>query len=631
MAAVTKAVNDRSLREAYLGTAQKELVKYCEQASPGVRRVQRLLNSLNTTWRDLMDAQVSYCAAKGIEMGSEESQKYLDKQQKIYFAGKTVAEDILEGEEGETDEGEEKKQRGLNIKREISIMEVEINEAIKCLTAVLNEATITNDGYKEAWEMLRVVEKKMKVEYKNLTGTLGDSLEVTEAGTEKEKAAKFMKEKTSLAGDLRIKMMMKSPEKEESPRVATHTGEREKRTEKKTIKTAPIPVPKWDGKTRTFPRFKKLWEENIIPYHEDSALHMMLVQSLPREMLDEVSSLASSFQEIWDHLEEKAGKVEVVARDIMGDLLSLSHKKSGKKFIPKFSVLLEDSEALLASIGQQAWLTAPRSVADLEDLLPTSEKLEWAKQVKGSEGADRFGKFKSFLRERKDELEALETIGSKGTVQESDTVGVPTCAYCKKKGHVDMEGDEIICRAKKADQARGGGGNRDGVERKRFGFRDGCAICGSRNHWKNECPDRGTDKDRFHSRGREGGQGQGRGRGAAPVDGMVQSNQLRRSECNRCKFAAKNIPSCLGCKKSSNIDHCLLHCGQFICLGVEDRVKLVRGGNACAVCLSAGHQAGSCNYKDKNNWVCGIDGCNSHHQGYVCEDQHSRGGGGQQV
>ena len=430
MSAVTKAQNDRSLREVYLGTTQKELVKYCGQASPGIRRVQRLLNSLNTTWRDLMDAQVSYCAAKVIGMGSEESQKYLEEQQEIYFAGKTVAEDILEGEEDETDEGEEKKQRGLNTKREISIMEVEINEAIKCLTAVLSVATITSDGYKEAWEMLRVVEQRMKVEYKTLAGTLGENLETSEASAEKEKAAKFMKDKTALVGDLRTKVMMKSPVKEEKPRVVTNTGVREDRFEKKTIKTAPIPVPKWDGKTRSFPRFKKLWEENIIPYHEDSALHMMLVQSLPREMLDEISSLASSFQEIWDHLEEKAGKVEVVARDIMGDLLSLSHRKSGQKFIAKFSVLLEDSEALLTSIGQQAWLTAPRSVADLEDLLPTSEKLEWAKQVKGSVGADRFGKFKTFLRDRKDELEALETIGNKGSVQVSDSLGVSTCVYC---------------------------------------------------------------------------------------------------------------------------------------------------------------------------------------------------------
>ena len=36
---------------------------------------------------------------------SKESQKYLEEQQEIYFAVKTVAEDILEGEDGETDEG----------------------------------------------------------------------------------------------------------------------------------------------------------------------------------------------------------------------------------------------------------------------------------------------------------------------------------------------------------------------------------------------------------------------------------------------------------------------------------------------------------------------------------------------
>ena len=606
MSAVTKAANDRSLREAYLGTTQKELVKYCGQASPGIRKVQRLLNSLNTTWGDLLNAQVSYCTAKGIEMGSLESKNYLDEQQEIYFAGKTVAEDILEDNESETDEGEEKKQRGLNNKREISIMEVEINESIKCLTAVLGVATISKDGYKESWEMLRVLEQKLKVDYKTLTGKLGENLEKTEASAEKDKAVKFIADTIGKVGGLRTKVMMRSPEKEEKPRVETNTGVREDRHMKKTIKTAPIPVPKWDGKTRSYPRFKKLWEENIIPHHEDSALHMMLVQSLPKDMLDEVSSLASSFQEIWDHLEEKAGKVEVVARDIMGDLLALNHKICGRKFISKFSVLLEDTEALLGSIGQEAWLTAPRSVADLEDLLPNSEKLEWAKKVKGSTGADRFAKFKTFLRDRKEDLEALETIGNKGGGQESESLGYPTCTYCKRKGHV-----EIDCRLKKADQARGGGGTREGIGRRKSDFGDGCAICGNKDHWKNECPDKGTAKDRFHNKGRDGGQG--RARGAQQADGVVQSNQLRRSECNRCKYAAKNIPSCLGCKKSSNIDHCLLHCGEFMYLGVEDRVNMVKGGQACAVCLSGGHQAGSCNYKDKNNWVCGIDGCTSHH------------------
>ena len=71
----------------------------------------------------------------------------------------------------------------------------------------------------------------------------------------------------------------------------------ERQAGKRSIKTASIPVPKWNFKTRSFPRFKVLWEENIIPYHEPSALHMMLVNALPEEILGEVSSLASSYSE----------------------------------------------------------------------------------------------------------------------------------------------------------------------------------------------------------------------------------------------------------------------------------------------------------------------------------------------
>ena len=185
-----------------------------------------------------------------------------------------------------------------------------------------------------------------------------------------------------------------------------------------------------------------------------------------------------------------------------------------------------------------------------------------------------------------------------------------------------MEGDEIVCWAKKDDQKTGGGrGNKSGSGRGKFepDYRNGCAICGDKNHWKNECPHKGTDKDRFSQgkgkdRGPTGrGGGQGSGRGGAQADGIVQSNQLRSSDCNRCKYADKNIQTCFGCKQSGNMDHCVLHCEQYLCLGVEERVKLVRSANACAVCLNAGHQAATCNYKDKDNWVCGMKGCRSHH------------------
>ena len=71
-AAVKKALSERGLRAGYLATAEEEVVGYCRGGSPTVRKVQRLLNALNTCWEGLMNAQVNYCAAAGIEMESEE-------------------------------------------------------------------------------------------------------------------------------------------------------------------------------------------------------------------------------------------------------------------------------------------------------------------------------------------------------------------------------------------------------------------------------------------------------------------------------------------------------------------------------------------------------------------------------
>ena len=202
-----------------------------------------------------------------------------------------------------------------------------------------------------------------------------------------------MTEKIPKLGELTAKLVVKVPVKQEGQggqpdRVGAGGGGRE--IVKNRVKTAPMSVPKWDGRSRTYPRFKKMWEENIIPYHESSALHMMLVQALPEHILEEISSLASSYEVIWQHLEDKSGRAEVVARDIVGELMRLDHRKLGKRFLAKFSALLEDSEALLQTIGMQDWISSSRSVSDLENLLPHSEKLEWAKTVKGATRVGRF-------------------------------------------------------------------------------------------------------------------------------------------------------------------------------------------------------------------------------------------------
>ena len=89
-------------------------------------------------------------------------------------------------------------------------------------------------------------------------------LDDTETESEKVKANKFKEENIKKIGEVKIQKMMKVPVKEESrqPRQNNSGPEaiREEKVIKRSVKTAPIPIPKWDGKSKTYPRFKLLWE-----------------------------------------------------------------------------------------------------------------------------------------------------------------------------------------------------------------------------------------------------------------------------------------------------------------------------------------------------------------------------------
>ena len=89
------------------------------------------------------------------------------------------------------------------------------------------------------------------------------------------------------------------------------------------MKIKPIDCSTWDGKYRTFARFQKLWKENITPRHEDSALHLMLVQCLPKSVLENISTLTDSADDIWKYLELKYGRTETVAKEVMSELMAL--------------------------------------------------------------------------------------------------------------------------------------------------------------------------------------------------------------------------------------------------------------------------------------------------------------------
>ena len=216
----------------------------------------------------MVDAHVTYCAAAGQDMGSGDSQSYMEERQGIYFAGKLKAEEILYQNDEETES--DKTQLGVDLKREISILQLEITEEIKCLLKVVDAAAVTSEALREAKEMREKLEEKLKIESKILANKAGELLEATEAKAEKEKIAKFREENLPKILAVKSKMMTIIPAKPEAERNTSNVERREDRIVKNRVKTAPMAVPKWDGKSRTYPRFKKMCEENIIPFHESS-------------------------------------------------------------------------------------------------------------------------------------------------------------------------------------------------------------------------------------------------------------------------------------------------------------------------------------------------------------------------
>ena len=48
-------------------------------------------------------------------------------------------------------------------------------------------------------------------------------------------------------------------------------------------------------------------------------------------------------------------------------------------------------------------------------------------------------------------------------------------------------------------------------------------------------------------------------------------------------------------------------------LSVKDRGDIVKAAKACAICLHSSHTADRCYNKDKDIYICGVNGCQSNH------------------
>ena len=207
-----------------------------------------------------------------------------------------------------------------------------------------------------------------------------------------------------------------------------------------------------------------------------------------------------------------------MASSVLDEILSLDKKKLGNRFMASLCMLLEDSEVLLETMGQREWLTSSLSVRQMEDLLPSDEKVRWAEKMDSYPGLTKYEKFKAFLKERKIVSEKMKSIGRGNNDSKPVDPSQPgervkgVCDFCKKGDHKFSTCEDKIkyCRDNKL-----------------------CFKCLESHDFRKPCPNKGGAGPRVGAGGKDNG---GRGKkGGKERDQAINSNSLRPADCLRCK------------------------------------------------------------------------------------------------
>ena len=94
-------------------------------------------------------------------------------------------------------------------------------------------------------------------------------------------------------------------------------------------------------------------------------------------------------------------------------------------------------------------------------------------------------------------------------------------------------------------------------------------------------------------------------------EGQFSAHYLSTQACGekgRCKRIVTREERCPACHQVTRavekLCHCVFHCGAYKRAGLEQKIKIVRDGQLCVVCLSDNHHSSGCENKSS---VCGLE------------------------
>ena len=333
-----------------------DLIMACEslRSASGVtplnkRVVRNEMGKVEQSMDTLKKLHSEYCRKSQLSPCSSDSLEFLREKGRMYNDVIDAAGVLVD--EGEDADGKKAKEK---LENQLQQLKIDVEGKLSYLDSV-KSADLNPERYARAMDNMEKGEDKLR-KYMECNDRLLDCLKKEEKKPQLEAAQLFFKTSRlkldACGAALDSKIVVR-----EEPTVqnAGNSGEvaRESRasTGKQHIKIKPMDPPSWDGKYRSFSRFKKLWDENIASKVEDGAQHLLLCQSLPKHILDNISTISDSAQDIWKFLDEKYGRSDTVAREVMAEMMALDSKRLGKQFMTKFCVMLLDTHSCLTAIG----------------------------------------------------------------------------------------------------------------------------------------------------------------------------------------------------------------------------------------------------------------------------------------
>ena len=182
------------------------------------------------------------------------------------------------------------------------------------------------------------------------------------------------------------------------------------------LKLQPMPLPKFDGSIRDYPRFKHDFKTQVVPSVAEVQQPYVLKSCLVGTPLEIVKNVDHSVTDMWKRLDDRYAEPSKVIDVIMNEIKKLP--SLGENCIPEFILMVDVVERAfrdLERLGLEGEVSNASTVCSIEEKLPLSERLLWSNKVKTDIGfcKNKFPDLLEFLLERKDIFEyALSDLRS---------------------------------------------------------------------------------------------------------------------------------------------------------------------------------------------------------------------------